>query len=62
MKAVEAHCRLIERDSDGKETVAGPAGAEGGACIEPRGSFSEGVIYITLQEAFWIVSIAWILF
>ena len=31
------------------------------ACISPRGNFSWEVIYITLQEVFWLVSIAWIL-
>ena len=31
------------------------------ACISPRGNFSREVIYITLQEVFWLVSITWIL-
>lgn len=39
-----------------------PLGRNGGVCIALDGKyFSREAIHITLQEAFWVVSIAWIL-
>lgn len=45
------------------KTVACPSRESGreGVCIALAGNFPREVMYITLQEVFWIVSIGWII-